>query len=329
MGGDPTRSLLTRRLVVISGKGGVGKTTVAAALALAGARAGLRVILAEVGPEESVPRLFEPRPRPVGYTGRELVPGLHAMRIDPYEALAEYLALQLGVRSLVDLVLGSRPFRQLMDASPGWRQLITLGKVWHLEQMRDEGGEPRCDLLVVDAPATGHGVSFLDAPRVVVSAVRAGPLRRHAAQVEALIQDAGRTLLLPVALPEELPARETSELVARVRSEVGIAVDRVVVNGLVSLPAEPKLDELASRLSQLDKTPLPGAPPGAVLAACVRYLAERARLGAHYAGEIARNTGLPVLCLPFLPAGIRDSGDLAGLAARLLDDAGAAPGIPA
>ncbi len=328
MGGDPARSLLARRLVVITGKGGVGKTTVAAALALAGARAGLRVILAEVGPEEAVPRLFEPRPKPVGYAGRELLPGLRVLRIDPYEALSEYLALQLGVRSLVDFVLGSRPFRQLMDASPGWRQLITLGKVWHLEQLTDAGGERQCDLLVVDAPATGHGVSFLDAPRVVVSAVRAGPLRRHAARVEALVEDPERTLLLPVSLAEELPARETVELVERVRNGVGIAIDRVVVNGLVSVPSQPDLAELAEQLSRIETTPLPGEPPGSVLAACVRHLCQRARLGAHYAAEIEQRTGLPVLCLPFLPEGIRDSGDLARLAALLLDAPGAAPVAP-
>jgi anion-transporting ArsA/GET3 family ATPase len=251
----------------VTGKGGVGKTTVSAALALAGARAGLRVVLCEVGADEVAPRLFEAKPKPVGYAGRELVKGLRALRIDPYEALAEYLSLQLGVRSLVDLVLGSRPFHQLMDAAPGWRQLITLGKVWHLEQLRDASGRSHCDLLVVDAPATGHGVSFLDAPRVVVSAVRAGPLRRHAAKVEALVEDPERTLLLPVSLAEELPVRETAELVQRVRREVGIAVDRVVVNALVALPSAIDPDSLASQLEALSGSELAGLPAGAALAA--------------------------------------------------------------
>jgi anion-transporting ArsA/GET3 family ATPase len=302
----------------VSGKGGVGKTTVAAALALAGARAGLRVILAEVGSDEVAPRLFEAKPKPVGYAGRELAPGLRALRIDPYDALAEYLALQLGLRSLVDLVLGSRPFRQLMDAAPGWRELITLGKVWHLEQMRGDDGHPHCDLLVVDAPATGHGVRFLDAPRVVVSAVRAGPLRRHAAKVEALVEDPERTLLLPVSLAEELPVRETAELVERVRSEVGIAVDRVVVNALVAFTSEVDPDALEARLERVADVELPGIPSKQALAACVRHHAERARLGARYARELGERTGLPLVALPFLPQGIRDAGDLALLAAALL-----------
>ncbi|MCZ6465146.1 MAG: chromosome partitioning protein, partial [Proteobacteria bacterium] len=190
-------SLLERRLVIVTGKGGTGKTTVAAALALAASRAGKRVLLAEVGRAEQLPRLLVPNGEPVGYAGRELRPGLRAMRIDPFDALAEYLTLQVPARRLVNLVFRSRGFRQLMEASPGWRELITLGKVWHLEQLTDADGAPLYDLIVVDAPATGHSVTFLDVPRVVVSAVHAGPLRRHASLVAEMIQDRKRTLLLP------------------------------------------------------------------------------------------------------------------------------------
>jgi anion-transporting ArsA/GET3 family ATPase len=123
------------------------------------------------------------------------------MRIEPYEALAEYLRLQLSVPGVVTRLLKQPGFRGLMDAAPGWRELVTLGKIWHLEQAKD-GGRPRFDFIVVDAPATGHGLTFLDVPRVVVSAIRTGPLRRHASWVEELVRDPARTLLLPVALGE-------------------------------------------------------------------------------------------------------------------------------
>ena len=313
------RSLLERRLVIVTGKGGTGKTTVAAALALAAAGAGRRVLVAEMGRDEQIPRLFEPDPQPVGYAGRELRPGLSAMCIDPFSALGEYLGLQLGARSVVDFMLRNRSFRQLMEAAPGWRELITLGKVWHLEQKGGEGG-PLFDLVVVDAPATGHGVTFLDVPRVVVSAVRAGPLRRHSQAVEDLIEDPERCVLLPVTLAEELPARETTELVERLRSGVGIAVDRVVVNAVFPRPFPEGIDDLDKRLAALPpEAAVPGLPEPRVLAACARHLYARHELNRSYELEIARCTGLPQTRLPHLTEGIRGADDLSSLSAALLE----------
>lgn len=314
------RSLLERRLVIVTGKGGTGKTTVAAALALAAHEAGRRVLVAEVGPGEHVPRLLEPGTAPVGYPGRDLLPGLHAMRIDPFEALAEYVGLQIGGRAVVERVLRNRGFRQLMEAAPGWRELITLGKIWHLEQLREDGS-PRFDLLVVDAPATGHGVTFLDVPRVVVSAVRAGPLRRHAGWVEELVVDPERTLLLPVALAEEIPARETAELVARLRDEVGVAVDRVVVNGVAPPPFPPGLARLDEWLARVPaETSLEPLPAAGVLAACAAHLRARHELNRSYLATVAERTALPVVSLPLLPGGVNGRDDLRTLAAALVGE---------
>jgi len=310
--------------VIVTGKGGTGKTTVVAALALAAARAGRRVLVIETGLEEAVPRLLQPGAAPVGYAGRELRPGITALRIEPYEALAEYVGLQFGVRAVADLVFRNKAFHQLMDASPGWRELITLGKIWHLQQQTDPAGRPRFDLLVVDAPATGHGITFLDVPRVVVSAVRAGPLRRHAGWVEEMVRSSEATLLLPVALAEELPARETAELVARLREQVGVTVDRVVVNAVAATPVPEGMPDLAERLERLPAdADLAGLPPPAVLAACVRHAESRAALNRHYLGEIARATGLPVVALPYCDGGVREPADLEPLAEALL--AGGAP----
>jgi anion-transporting ArsA/GET3 family ATPase len=310
--------LFERRLVIVTGKGGTGKTSVVAALALAAARLGRRVAAVEMGLEEQLPRLFGAAARATGPLGRSLHPGVTGLRVEPYDALAEYLGLQLGGRRVVGLALRNRAFRQLMDAAPGWRELITLGKVWHLEQMREPGDRPRFDLVLVDAPATGHGLTFLDVPRVAVAAVRMGPLRRHAGWVEEMIRDRARTLLLPVALAEELPARETAELVQRARDEIGIAVDRVVVNAVAPDPFPPGLADLDARLAALPPgLHLPGLPPPPVIAACAAHLHERHALNRHYLGEIGRATGLPLVPLPLLPEGVRGPADLAVLADAL------------
>jgi anion-transporting ArsA/GET3 family ATPase len=317
---SPTRSLLQRRLVVVTGKGGTGKTSVAAALALAAAERGRRVVVLETGRDEHLPRLIAPDVGPVGYQGRTLRSGLHARRIDPYEALAEYLNLQLRVPAVATRLLRNRSFRQLMDAAPGWRELITLGKVWHLEQAREDG-EPVYDLLVIDAPATGHGLTFLDVPRVVVSAVRAGPLRRHASWVEAMVRDPERTVLLPVALPEELPARETAELVQRVRDHVGVAVDRVVVNAMPEAPFPASVPDLDARLARLRLVPGEhGLPPAPVLAACAAHLRSRYELARHYRDAIGTWTGLPTCPLPLLTEGVSGPDALRRLAVALLDE---------
>lgn len=316
---EPPRPLLERRLVIVTGKGGTGKTSVVAALALAGARSGRRVLVAEVGRDEHVPRLISPGARPVGHAGRALRPGLTVMRVDPFEALAEYLSLQIGVRSVVNLVFRNRAFRQLMEASPGWRELITLGKIWHLEQRTNASGIPLHQLLIVDAPATGHGLTFLDVPRVVVGAVRAGPLHRHAGWVEAMLTDPERTLLLPVALAEELPARETAELALRVQQDLRVPIDRVVVNGVVGPPFPPGLEDLDERLARLPADArVPGLPPPSTLAACGAHLRARFELNRHWSAEIARMTSLPLLRLPYLSSGIRGPDDLERLATHLL-----------
>jgi anion-transporting ArsA/GET3 family ATPase len=316
----PPRSLLERRIVIVTGKGGTGKTTVAAALAVAASRAGKRVLIAETAPNEQISRLLAPGSPPAGYAAREVRPGIGVMQIDPFEALSEYLVLQIRVRPLVQTVMRNRAFRQLMSASPGWRELITLGKIWHLEQMEEAPGRPRYDMIIVDAPATGHGVTFLDVPRVVVSAVRAGALRQHTERVEALIADPERTVLLPVTTAEELPTRETAELVERLRSDIGIATDRVVVNGVVSSPFPEGLAHLDEALRRLpDAMPLGALPPPSTLAACASYLRARHELNRGFVKEIARRTRLPIVLLPQLHQGIEGPSEVEALAAPLVE----------
>lgn len=309
-------SLLARRLVIVTGKGGTGKTAVAASLAIGAAARGTRVLLAEVGRDEQGPHLIAPGTPEVGYAGRELRPGLHAMRIDPFAALADYLGLQLGGRRIARTIVANTGFRQLLSAAPGWRELITLGKLWHLEQQQDDT-RPAVDLIVVDAPATGHGLTFLDVPRLVASAVRSGPLRRNAQEVEQLLGDPSRTLLLPVSLAEELPVRETCELVARLQSDLGIPVDRIVVNAVEPPPLAPEFASLAERLAVLPRAP-DGTLQPTTLEACLAHRQSRHVLQQHYLRELGTATALPLVVLPHRPSGIAGPDDLDALAGPLL-----------
>jgi len=290
---------------VVSGKGGAGKTTLTATLALLAARRGLRVIVVETGAQAQIPSLLQANPSEVDYQRVEILPGLEVMRADPFSALAEYLEIRIGMRTLVERILKFEGFRELMQAAPGWRELITLGKVLHLEQMRD-AGRPRYDLILVDAPATGHSVRLLDVPRVVASAIRAGPLREHCLEVEALIADPTRTLLLPVSLPEELPVKETIDLVSHAREELSIYVDRVVVNAAETAPFPPECRDLDAQLSSLPgDLKVEGLPSMAQLSTCARHLRRRHQLHQHYVKELSKNTGLPTVLLPYLTHGVQ------------------------
>jgi len=300
--------------VVVTGKGGAGKTTLAAALGRAAAARGLRALVVETGRDEQLPRLFGWQGPPAGHAGLDLPGGPRLMHLSPHEALAEYLRFELRVPLAATRRLTGGPMRALLAAAPGWRELITLGKLWHLERQRGAAG---LDLIILDAPATGHGLAFLDAPRAATSALRGGPLRRHAEWVEALVCDAERTLLLPVALPEETPVRETRALVRRAQNELGIAVDRVVANAVESGSFPPGLADLDQRLAALPER-LPGAPSPRALARCAAHLRQRRAAQKERLAALAEATALPLLILPRLPQAVRGPEDLDRLAAPLL-----------
>jgi len=316
-------------LVIVTGKGGCGKTTVATAIALAAAEAGKRVALAETGADEHCPPLIDPETPRVGYEGSELRPGLHVLHIRPFEALVEYLGLQTGMQALVERGLSQPAFQQLLAAAPGWRELITLGKVYYMETLQRDAGRPEYDLIIVDAPASGHGLTFLDVPRVVQSAIRTGPLRRNAHNVEALIRDPERTRLLPVSLAEELPVNETVDLIDRIVEQVGVPVDRVVMNRVVPSPhgSAEETRELEARLDALPAhdpaTDFEVLPPPRVMAECLAWCRERYELGADYVAQLQGRAGLPLLEVAEQAGGIAGEDALLEIGRRLIQPTGA------
>jgi len=244
--------------------------------------------------------------------------GLFRFRLEPERALEEYLALQLHVRLFARAIVGNAAFHAFLDAAPGWRELITLGKLWHLVSLAD-AGEPRWPLLVVDAPATGHGLSLLSAPSVVIDAVRMGPLRRNTDRVQELVTDASRTWVLPVTLAEELPVKETLELRARVR-ELGVGLGPVIANGVepeLGLPDPERALACVARLPR-GAAPSPLAEPDIVVAAA-RHRIARNRMQRDYLEVLARETGETPLELPWLAGGVDGPEGVRALADELYE----------
>jgi len=223
-------ALLAKDLVVVTGKGGAGKTTVAAALGLAAAARGRRVVVAEVAARDELARALGGHGA-APFVEHELAPGLHHVSIDPQLALEEYLVDQLPARALAEVLVRSRLFSYLAAATPGLRELLTMGKVWELAQAerRTPGASPY-DLVVLDAPATGHGLALLEAPRTFADAARVGPVSRQGRTIHGMLTDPTRTGVVAVAAPEELAVNEALSLRDALPDRLGLELDRVVLN---------------------------------------------------------------------------------------------------
>jgi anion-transporting ArsA/GET3 family ATPase len=287
------RDLLDKRLVIVTGKGGVGKTTVAIALGMAAARRGKRTIVCEVSSQEHTSRLFHRAE--VGFHEVEMAENLWAISIDPDESMREYLLIQLKVRAMRDLLVRSRIFGYLAAATPGLRELVTIGKIWELAQRNRKVRDARVyDLVIVDAPATGHGVGFLQTPRTFANVARVGPIKSQAETLERFLVDHRRTGVAIVALPEEMPVNESAALEETLTDEVGVSVDRVYLNGLYpDLFSEEDAERLAAAAEATD---------GPVRAACRAALSQRRRSEAQreQLARLGELVDAPVRTLPFV-----------------------------
>jgi anion-transporting ArsA/GET3 family ATPase len=219
--------LLDRRCLFFTGKGGVGKSTMAAATALLAARTGRKVLLVEVDAKGDIPAQFEQKA--VGFTPREVYPGVLAMAMDTEASLREYLRVSMRVPIIGKLGPLARVFDFVATAAPGVKEILTIGKImWEVRESIE--GRADHDIVIVDAAATGHIVSQLGAADAIQELVDVGPLRDQTRWLSELIADPHVTAVNVVTTPEEMPVTETIELVARLRAEVDVPLGAVIVN---------------------------------------------------------------------------------------------------
>ncbi len=226
-------SLFDRKLIVVTGKGGVGKTTIATAIGLAAADAGRRTIVVEVGEESRLPTLFGVKP-PAPGAELQLRERISTVSIDPDRALLEWLQA-LGGRVSGRLLASSGTFQYFAAAAPGAKELVSMIKVWKLT--REDGRRRRSggsyDLVVLDAPATGHALGLLGSPQTFGAIARVGPIAGDARQVRELLADPQRSAYLAVALASEMAVTEALELQEGLQGQLGRDLRAVIVNGLL------------------------------------------------------------------------------------------------
>jgi len=296
----------------------VGKTTVAASLAVLAARRGKRTLVCEVDAKGDLPSVLETGP--VAFKPREVQPGLFAMAMDTEESLKEYLAINLRLPAMTRLGPLARMFEFVATAAPGVREVLTVGKLAY------EVRRGRYDLVVADAPATGHVVGQLAAPQAINELVRVGLIRQQTRWMLDILADPARTGLVIVATPEEMPVHETVELAGRIRAETIVDLAAVVVNRvlpeLFARGEEAVFEALAEPAAEAVLAGAVGPGVGPVLEAARLAVTLRRSRAAHL--EVLRrgvDRSVPLLYLPYLftrSHGLRATGQVAeALAAEL------------
>ena len=282
--------LLQRRFVLVTGKGGVGKSTVTAVLARLAADAGRRTLVCELNTRERIPSLFGHRP--VGGQVARIAENIWSVNIRPMMAMEEYGLMKLRFRALYKLVFDNPVISSLVRFVPGVNDLLMLGKAFNHERERDEDGRPRWDTILIDAPATGHGVSFFRLPLIIREAVPSGNMHREAAEMWALLTDPRRTAVHLVSLPEELPVRETLELHGTLSRDLGMPLGHLFVNKV-----PPPLLDAATGAGFGRLTEPPEDPDLRILWDATRIRLSREGMAERYIDELG-SLGMPLMRLP-------------------------------
>jgi hypothetical protein len=285
-------SLLDRRLVFVAGKGGVGKSTVSAALALSAVRRGKRVLLVGLDLDDRARAIAGLR-EPAGHEPVETVAGLFRQNVEGKAALEEYLHLIVPVRRVLRAVFDSKVYQYFVAAAPGLKELMAIGKIWY------EVDRGRWDLVIVDSPATGHALQYLRMPKAAREAFTTGLVHREAKRVWSLLSDPAATAVAVVSVAEELPVNETIEICRQIREELVLPEGVLFVNRFHSPRFSVADVERASGSWQRGSGEARDALAKAVLAAAEQEVGWAA-LNEHCRARLAAETGWRLVILPML-----------------------------
>ncbi len=287
---DLARFCSSARVVIVAGKGGVGKTTVTATLATAAARTGASVLIVEVEGKSGLASSFALPP--LTYEEAELAPRIRGRTLTPDEALVDYLEHH-GMRRISKRLIKAGALEIVSTAVPGMKDILVLGKVKALEIAR------AADLIVIDAPAAGHAISFLMSPRGLGDAIRMGPISRQASEVIELLSDPDRCEVMLVTLPEETPVSEIVDTAYALEDRIGVQLGPVIVNACYQdLDGGTRAKDVQRLASQLDVFVSPREADD--LAAAARFRRQRHALQQEQAERLAQRLPLPQIRLPFL-----------------------------
>jgi cellulose biosynthesis protein BcsQ len=316
---DPEQFFTASGVIIVAGKGGVGKTAVTAAMAVAASSIGLRTLVVEVEGKSGLPSMFGSED--FTYDQIELLPSEHgggvvARTVTPDDALLDYLR-EHGMQRISNRLVASGALDLVATAVPGIKDILVLGKVKQLER----SGE--FDLILLDAPAAGHAITFLRSATGLADAVRVGPINAQAREVLGLLHDPARCRVVLVTLPEETPVNELIETAYSLEDQVGVALGPVVVNGVFA-----ELDGLAvdpqDAAAQAEVQLLDGEAD--LLRDAAEFRLQRTGLQRTQLDRMADQLPLPQLELPYLFTSELGRGDLDVLAEALLEGVRSLPG---
>ena len=263
--------LLHKRLILLSGKGGVGKTTVAVLLALVAARQKKKALIVEMNSTERVAPFFGLKS--IGHREIPLAPYITGINLNPRDCFVTYF----------------------LNAVPGLNELLMIGKIFYLEKQKDKRtAEPLYDLIIVDGPATGHGVSAFEVPRIARDAIKVGPLRTQSDRILSLLTNVSKTAFSVVTLAEEMPVVEAEELIATVRKKLDLPLGPIFINAVCQTDiTKGEFDALIDKMPEKDDPLYP-------YFAYASLSCQRARLNAEYREMLMeKNKSLECMTIPF------------------------------